>query len=83
MCRPLSPSLANGTRSVPATFRKTYSAHRDLDSETSPHLERMLSRKNLLLAGSSHFQPNSVTGDQWDHLGAMDEPVCSSGTFIF
>ena len=47
MCRPLSPSRANGTRSVPTTFRKTYSAHSDLDSETFPHLARMLPRKNL------------------------------------
>ena len=47
VCRPVSPSLANGTRSVPTTFRKTYFAHSDLDSETSPHLARMLSRKNL------------------------------------
>ena len=46
MCRPLSPSLANGTRSVPATFRKTYSAHSDLDFETSPHLTRVLRRSN-------------------------------------
>ena len=47
MCRPLSASLANGTRSVSATFRKTRFAHSDLDSKTSPHLARMLSRKNL------------------------------------